>query len=282
MNSGGVASPSEETVPSPISNNPEEAVADVISPTNNDTNLLESGLPDKDVTSRCDDCDVSLLSYESVAMPPKRGRIWMVAAVMVVLLCAVTVTGVCGSGVCRRGTSRVSTTAADVDHACNCHPVASPVSEPTTSPMQPQTTVTPSAAPTAVIPPRRAFTTTQELYDAVDEYLLTGAAPNPDYGHPIGVWNISLLNNLSRVFDAVHRNPRAYDFNENLTGWDTARVVTMEQLFLDARSFDGDVSTWNTGRVVSMRETFGRATSFRGDVSQWDVSRVTTMERMCT
>jgi surface protein len=282
MDSGEV-SPHADAVPLPPSNIPEEAVVVSSTSTTNETNL-ESGFLDKDVTQRVDDCDVSILSDESHTFPflqvSKGGRNLFLLVFTVVLLGSVAVASVCGSGLCRRRRSEVSITAPEDGNSCDYKPVASPVSEPSLLPIQ--TTSAPSAAPTAVVAPTRAFTSTQELYNAVDEYLFSGAAKNPDYGHPIGVWNISLLTNLSRVFDASHRNPRAYYFNENLTGWDTSQVVTMENLFLDARSFDGDVSTWNTGRVISMQETFGRATSFRGDLSQWDVSRVTTMERMCT
>jgi surface protein len=271
----------------PPFNNPETAAdvsSPIISPTF-DSKLLEFGLLDKDVTHRCDDCEVSILSDESHAVPflpvSQRSQFLFTVVFTVLLSIAIGVAGVCGSGLCRREKSEVSNTAPEIGVPCRCNPVTSPVSAHSVSPIR--TTVAPIAAPTAVVaPPRRAFTTTEELYNAVDEYLLSGAAVNPEYGHPIGVWNVSLLTNLSHVFDAFRRNPRAYYFNENLTGWDTSRVVTMEDLFLDARSFDGDVSTWNTGRVTSMRETFGRATSFRGDVSRWDVSRVTTMERMCT
>ena len=144
--------------------------------------------------------------------------------------------------------------------------------------MSPPTTTAPTVMPTMT---PQSFLTTEELYTAVDEYLETGRAKNPAYGHPIGVWDVSQLTDFSSVFSAK-RNGLAYDFSEDLTGWDTSRAVTMYFMFYDARAFDGDISTWKTGRVVNMTEALSRATNFRGDLSRWDVSSVTTMNGMCT
>jgi surface protein len=256
---------------------------------------------EKDITQTCDDeeCDVSILSYDSQSFPiipiTTRGQITCAVALIVVLFSSVTLATVCGLGFCRRYEREASNSIAnigadnsgadDFPRSSNA-PSSTPMnlllrtSIPTVEEKDPMYTSTqPSHYGFQV--PLLAFTSTQELYDAVDEYLQTGHA-DPLYGHPIGVWNTSLLTNLSNVFDADGRNPLAYYFNENLSGWDTSRVWTMENMFLDARSFNGDVSTWKTGRVTNMYQTFGRATSFSGDVSQWDVSSVTTMKRICT
>ena len=93
--------------------------------------------------------------------------------------------------------------------------------------------------------------------------------------------SVETVEAILDAFNAHDRNPLALYFNDDLTGWDTSRVTTMEKLFLDARAFNGDVSTWQTGNTVNMCETFGRAVSFNGDISDWDVSKVSTMARMC-
>jgi surface protein len=205
------------------------------------------------------------------------------------------VAGVCSSGNCGNNINNENSNATSLQFdnngkLCSQWTISSSVPSPTVkcpSPTQqpPYTTTINSDAPIPSptnedITPYKAFTSTQELYDAVDEFLMTGIS-NPIYGPSIGLWNISLLTNLSNVFNAYDRNPRAMHFNENLSGWDTSRVTTMENLFLDARTFNGDVSTWQTSNVVNMHETFGRAISFNGDITNWDVSKVTTIARMC-
>lgn len=217
--------------------------------------------------------------------------------IVLIGICIITtiiLTGVCISGHCgNNNNSNGNATSLAFDNGSSCqreNPSSSlsptacqqPQQVPNLVPQQTINNAPPSMSPTNVeILPRKAFTSTQELYDAVDEYLSTGS-PNLIYGRTIGSWNISLLTNLSNVFNAQDRNPRAMYFNDNLTGWDTSRVTTMENLFLDARAFNGDISTWQTGNVVNMHEMFGRAIIFNGDISNWDISKVTTIARMCT
>lgn len=250
-----------------------------------------TGSTEKEISNDNDDkndCDISILSYESIATPllpiTKRGQILCVVAVTLLLVISVTLAGVCGLGYCGRQSDSQSKLSG-VDFAGCMSPEVAPTTGPMNGtidiPYPSMSPITRTSEPFVSLykPPQKAFTTTQELYDAVDEYLESGYA-NSIYGHPIGEWNISLLTNLSNVFNAYNRNPAAYFFNEDLSGWDTSNVVTMENMFLDARTFNGDISTWQTRRVISMYQMFGRATSFNGDISQWDVSSVTTIERM--
>jgi surface protein len=206
-----------------------------------------------------------------------------------ILTLILVVAGVCRSGHCRTNKSNTSLgfNNNNTGKLCNRTNLSSSVPSPTSCqppqqpiPLPPISTTNNNPTTTDGNTIYKAFTSTQELYDAVDEYLATGIS-DPTYGPTIGSWNISLLTDLSNVFNANDRNPSAMYFNEDLSGWDTSRVTTMENLFLDARTFNGDVSTWQTGNVQNMHETFGRAVSFNGDVSNWDVSKVTTIARLC-
>jgi surface protein len=272
---------------------------------NNNNNSVD----EKDVPSRCGEADddeeiVSILSDDIelntffVFPKRRRTRIICVVALVCLLIGSIALAGICGSGMCHRNINRSSNSTGEQtsfgvngDDPCpSSAPTLKSQTEtriPTSSPIKHIYIKEPTTDDAAddsmddtIVDPQLAFTTTQELYDAVDEYLMTGSTNN-SYGTTIGTWNISLLTNLSNVFNAFDRSPLAQYFNENLTGWDTSRVTTMENLFLDARAFNGDVSTWQTGNVINMSETFGRATSFNGDVSKWDVSKVTTIYRMC-
>ena len=253
-----------------------------------------TGSTDKEISNDNDDnkndCDISILSYESISTPlipiTKRGQILCVVALILLLVSSVTLAGVCGLGYCsRQSDSQSKLSGVDVAGCMSPQlaPTTGPMNDTIDIPYPSMSPITRTSEPFVSLykPPQKPFTTTQELYDAVDEYLESGYA-NSIYGHPIGEWNISLLTNLSSVFNAYSRNPSAYYFNEDLSGWDTSNVVTMENMFLDARSFNGDISTWQTRRVINMYQMFGRATSFNGDISQWDVSSVTNIERMCT
>ena len=68
----------------------------------------------------------------------------------------------------------------------------------------------------------------------MDDYLSTadpvssGAARQ--WGYPMNVWNVSLIENFSELFD-VSRITSAVNFNEDISGWDTSRAVSMRQMF---------------------------------------------------
>lgn len=231
--------------------------------------------------------DMSALSQESALLPAlcpwsEKGKKYCFVIVCLAVIGTICLAGVCGSGLCDRNDYKSLNSSNENSAIANSTNGRGRTTEsPSTvaAKQNPPTTTPPSSAsPSAMVmstPKVQSFLTTQELYDAVDQYLKTGRA-DPIYGHPIRVWNVSQLTNLSRVFDA-RRNPLACNFNEDLTGWDTSQAETMESLFYDASAFDGDISTWNTGRVTNMREALARATNFTGDLSLWDMSSVTTM-----
>jgi surface protein len=235
-----------------------------------------------------DDDEMSALSQETgfltLLFPrSKKGQWCCLVFILLVVIGSITVAVVCATGLCRCCTANCSSNnnATNTENTNNnMTTTKSPSSTMTTPTHAPTTTLPTSLAPTAMPTPKpQAFLTTQELYEAVDAYLNTGTA-NPVYGHSIRAWDVSQLTNFSSVFDA-RRNPNASKFNEDLTGWDTAKAVTMENMFYDARSFDGNISTWQTGGVTNMREALSRATNFSGNLSQWDVSSVITMDGMC-
>jgi surface protein len=151
-----------------------------------------------------------------------------------------------------------------------------------------------------------AFTSTEELYDAVDEYLLalqanegnetnTAAAlaqinVSLTYGFPIGTWDVSRLTNFSRVFDpdrSAVLEPFRFlpentsTFNEDLGDWDVSNAVTMRGMFACAVNFRGfGLDRWNVGRVQDFSYMMARAQAFEADISAWDTSSATTMEAM--
>lgn len=105
----------------------------------------------------------------------------------------------------------------------------------------------PVAAPTAPIP----FTTTEELYNAVDDYLLGGGVNTTTsaltYGFPIGSWDVSQLTNFSAVFD-----PKRYSLFDDFD--------------MEVRSMPYGVSNWDVSNALDMSRMF-RATTFNGNLT---------------
>ena len=53
----------------------------------------------------------------------------------------------------------------------------------------------------------------------------------------------------------------------------------MQQMFLEASSFNQDIGNWNVSNVDNMYQMF-KQTLFNQDIGNWDVSNVVTMYEM--
>ena len=77
---------------------------------------------------------------------------------------------------------------------------------------------------------------------------------------------------------------RAKAFDQNLSGWNTAAVTTIAQMFQEAEKFtnggDSGIGNWATGNVTSMADAFDRAVLFNHNLPGWDTSEVSTMASM--
>jgi surface protein len=125
----------------------------------------------------------------------------------------------------------------------------------------------------------KAFTSTQELEDAVMKYCQEkpNAANMEDiactYGYPIGQWNVSQIKDMSCLF-------RDTILDECIGSWDVSSVTNMSSMFEGARAFNQDIGSWDVSSVTKMSSMFHSATRFNQDIESWDVSRVTDMNRM--
>lgn len=113
----------------------------------------------------------------------------------------------------------------------------------------------------------KAFTSTEELYVAVDDYM-TNSTSNATfsattYGYPMGVWDVSMITNFTRVFDPDRTDPfdgtscgTTYStFNENITAWNVANAVTMVGMFA-CTEFNHRIGSWSTSNVQNMSGMF--------------------------
>ena len=85
----------------------------------------------------------------------------------------------------------------------------------------------------------------------------------------------------SGVTDMAGMFNGAYYFNQDISGWDTAKVKTMEDMFNGATAFNQDISNWNTAAVTDMGYMFNGAKAFSGDLSGWNVLKVFSQPNGC-
>ena len=118
-----------------------------------------------------------------------------------------------------------------------------------------------------------------------DDFKCSGMEKNAvitKYGE-IEDWDVSRCTSLKRVFwyywyryspigDPV------WDLGDvDISKWDTSRVTTMEEAFLDTKTFNSDISKWDVSRVQSLVNTFA-SSNFNADLSKWQISSVTSLK----
>ena len=70
-------------------------------------------------------------------------------------------------------------------------------------------------------------------------------------------------------------------FNQDISGWDTAQVTDMRDMFMDASAFNQDISGWDTAQVTDMGYMFKDATAFNQDISNWKTAAVIKCQDFC-
>jgi surface protein len=131
--------------------------------------------------------------------------------------------------------------------------------------------------------------TTEALRGAVDSYLAdssTNTLVARTYGWPIGIWDVSKIQDFSYLFSAFdfylgeRFNTDAATFNEDISRWTMSSAITMNYMFHGAASFDQPLSDWNVSSVSDMTAMFAEATSFDQPLADWNVSSATSMAFM--
>ncbi len=84
--------------------------------------------------------------------------------------------------------------------------------------------------------------------------------------------DVSNVTNASNVFFTNTT------FNQNIGGWDTHRVTTMANMFLDSQ-FNQDIGAWDTGQVTNMNGMLG-GTPFNQNIGSWNTHNVKSMSGM--
>ena len=87
-------------------------------------------------------------------------------------------------------------------------------------------------------------------------------------------WDVSGVTGMQNMF------LDAESFDQDIGGWHTSSVTNMHGMFHGAESFNQDIGDWNTSSVTGMGNMFRGAESFNQDIGGWDVSGVTNMQGM--
>ena len=64
-------------------------------------------------------------------------------------------------------------------------------------------------------------------------------------------------------------------FNDDIGGWDTSSVSSLEGTFWLASAFDRYIGGWDTSKVTKMRTAFSEAAAYNQQLGNWDTSKVT-------
>ena len=86
--------------------------------------------------------------------------------------------------------------------------------------------------------------------------------------------------NLTGTTDLNQMFWNAKIFNGNISNWNVSNIVSMVNMFGKANNFNQDLNGWDVSSVTTMRGMFFSATSFNQDLNGWDVSSVTNMKVM--
>lgn len=90
--------------------------------------------------------------------------------------------------------------------------------------------------------------------------------------------NTSGLKSLSSMFNYN------YEFNQDLSNWDTSSVTNMNQTFQNCQSLStansSALSNWDVGSVTGFKQMFTSATGVTFDASSWDVSKAKDLSNM--
>ncbi|MDY5050638.1 MAG: BspA family leucine-rich repeat surface protein [Candidatus Mucispirillum faecigallinarum] len=78
--------------------------------------------------------------------------------------------------------------------------------------------------------------------------------------------DISYLSNLDNVF----KNSKRQNY-KGIEQWDTSKIVSMKNMFLNAEYFNEDISSWKVDKVKNMQSMFEGAVNFNQNLSKWNV-----------
>lgn len=94
------------------------------------------------------------------------------------------------------------------------------------------------------------------------------------FDQDISRWNVAQVMSMQSMFS------HASSFNSPLDSWDVGRVTSLASIFEEAEMFNQPLGNWNTGQVADMHSSFKGASSFDNNIESWSTANVADMQRM--
>ncbi|WFQ89964.1 BspA family leucine-rich repeat surface protein [Mycoplasma feriruminatoris] len=84
-------------------------------------------------------------------------------------------------------------------------------------------------------------------------------------------WNTKNVVSLKEIFSEAKK------FNQNLSSWDVSNVKNMSNMFSGAENFNAPLDNWNVSKVTDMESMFDGAKEFNQDLSNWKTNSLTNL-----
>lgn len=84
----------------------------------------------------------------------------------------------------------------------------------------------------------------------------------------------------SNVTNTDYMFQGCYNFNTDITGWDTSAITSMEGMFSGCTSFNQEIGNWDVSNVTNMGSMFEGCAVFNGDISSWETYSLNNMYAM--
>ena len=129
-------------------------------------------------------------------------------------------------------------------------------------------------------------TSTQEHYDKGTPITREALMVKIGNGEDVTQVNTCKITNMEGLFNGSDLDspyPEAQretvkSFNQDISGWNTGSVTSMQTMFADTTAFNQPIGSWDVSHVTNMIEMFGSAMAFNQPLGSWDVSHVTYMD----
>lgn len=91
------------------------------------------------------------------------------------------------------------------------------------------------------------------------------------FDSPLNSWNTIKVTTTSNMF------LQNGAFNQPIGNWNTSALTNMSAMFSGAYSFNQDISNWDVSKVTNMAQAFSQASAFNQDLSNWNIAAATNL-----
>jgi len=107
------------------------------------------------------------------------------------------------------------------------------------------------------------------------------------FNQDISGWDTSNVESMQGMFDCGTNSQSTFNLGQPSGApvlyswpWNVSKVTDMSFMFRSALNFNQDISSWKVSSVTNMQGMFTSTAFFSQDISGWDVSKVENMDSM--